>query len=67
MPKAIIDRFEGEFAIVELPNKDYANLPKKLLPKTAREGDVISIEIDAKETRDRTANMQELKNKVWEK
>ncbi len=40
----IIDRFEGDWAIIEDGNKTF-NLPRKLLPKGAREGDVILIRV----------------------
>lgn len=48
--KFIIDRFEGDIAI--LVNDITLNLPRSILPKEAREGDVISIEIkiDREET-----------------
>ncbi|HOL55499.1 MAG: DUF3006 domain-containing protein [Dictyoglomi bacterium] len=48
--KFIIDRFEGDIAI--LVNDITLNLPRSILPEEAREGDVISIEIkiDREET-----------------
>lgn len=39
----IIDRFEGEFAIVELPCDVHENILRSLLPKDAKEGDVLVI------------------------
>jgi hypothetical protein len=50
--KVIIDRFEGEFAVVELPDRSTAELPRVLVPG-AKEGDVIHIEIDVEETQRR--------------
>jgi len=41
-----IDRFEGNFALVELEDKTLANMPKTRLPQDAKEGDIISINID---------------------
>lgn len=40
----IIDRFEGDLAIIEDGNKTF-NLPRKLLPKGAREGSVILVRV----------------------
>ena len=40
--KIIIDRFEGDSAVVELPGKVIINVPK-ILFTNAKEGDVISI------------------------
>ena len=35
-----IDRFEGKFAVVELENKKFANIPREAIPEKAKEGDV---------------------------
>jgi hypothetical protein len=47
----VIDRFEGEYALIKM-NKKIFHVPKTLIPKGAREGDVvvISINIDKKAT-----------------
>ena len=47
---AVIDRFEGKFAVVELPDGGFANLPRALVPADADEGSVLRIETDAAET-----------------
>lgn len=57
--KVIIDRFEGEFAVVEIAKGSFANIPK-LLVEGAKEGDVISIEIDRNETEARKKNIKNL-------
>lgn len=50
-----IDRFEGEFAVCELQDMSFANLPKIFLPKGAGEGSTLSIELDKdQEQADRT-------------
>ena len=41
----IVDRFEGDWIVIEGDEKQYFNLPKKLLPE-AQEGDVILIKAD---------------------
>lgn len=38
----IIDRFEGEYALIEYKKRVF-HMPKTLLPKEAKEGDVINI------------------------
>ncbi|MEG6615757.1 DUF3006 domain-containing protein [Peptococcaceae bacterium 1198_IL3148] len=40
----IIDRFENEWAVIEFDRQVF-NLPKSLLPPTAKAGDVITINI----------------------
>lgn len=64
--KVIIDRFEGDFAVVELPDKTMVNMLKTLLPSEAKEGDVISITVDKEETKNRRAHIEKLMNDVWE-
>ncbi len=63
--QVIIDRFEGAYAIVELPDKTMANIPKTLLPD-AKEGDVINITVDKNATEKRRKDIQSLMNDVWE-
>ena len=48
--KFIIDRFEGDFAVVELDNGNFENMPKTFLPQNAKEGDCIIISIDSNTT-----------------
>jgi len=62
--KVIIDRFEGNFAVVELGNEKLANLPKALLPDGAGEGSVISIELDVGETELRRQKIRDISSKI---
>lgn len=64
--KIIIDRFEGDFAVLELQNKEMVNIPKVIIPPEAVEGDVISIEINREETVKRKNNIKNLMNDLWE-
>lgn len=64
--KVIIDRFEGDFAIVELPDMTFADMPKVLIPDGAKEGDVLSIEIDKDATRVRRKRIEKLMDDLWE-
>lgn len=64
--KIIIDRYEEEFVVVELDNKQMINIPKEIIPSDAKEGDVISIEIDVDETNSRKENIHKLMSELWE-
>lgn len=41
----VIDRFEGDWAIIETENRDTFNLPQGVLPPGLKEGDAISIQV----------------------
>jgi len=64
--KVIIDRFEGEYAIVELPDRSTVDMPKKLIPQGAKEGDVLKIEVDKDETAKRKERIKKLMDELWE-
>lgn len=63
--KVIIDRFEGDYAVVEIEVGKCVNIPKILVPN-AKEGDVINIEIDKNETEERKKNIKNLMNNIFE-
>ncbi|HHU51468.1 MAG TPA: DUF3006 domain-containing protein [Firmicutes bacterium] len=56
----IIDRFEGKFAIIELEKGKFLQIPREILPPEAREGDVITLKIDRKQTAQRRRKVEEL-------
>ena len=62
----IIDRFEGDWAVIEFDRKTF-NLPKLLLPAEAKEGDVIDIEvtIDRKATASRKESTSKLVDSLF--
>ena len=62
----VIDRFEGEFAVVELADGKIAELPKALLPIGAKEGDTVKIFVDEYKTIKREKEIKELMDDVWE-
>ena len=65
--KYVIDRFENHYAIAELEDKSgYVNIPKAALPPSAKEGDVISIEIDLVATQKRKEQADKLRYHVWD-
>lgn len=41
----IIDRFEGDWAVIETENRQTFNLPREILPAGTREGDVLAISV----------------------
>lgn len=67
MVQLIIDRFEGNIAIVELADKSIASIPKSVLPPQAKEGDVIRIEVDTVETSKRKTTARDLMGELWKK
>lgn len=64
--RLIIDRFEGEFAVVELENGDTIDMPKKILPDNALEGDIIYIKVNKEKTKSRKENIEKLCKGMWE-
>lgn len=60
----IIDRFEGELAVVELPEGGFVSIPALLVPD-AKEGDAVRIEIDAEYTAKREQDIDDLFKKLF--
>lgn len=63
--EVVIDRFEGEIAIVELPDKRFAEIALALLPG-AEEGDVVEITLNQAKTEMRKKEIHSLMESVWE-
>lgn len=63
----IIDRFEGDYAVIEYNNSTF-DLPRSLLPNDAKEGDVlnISITIDQDKTKQQKENVTKLMEDLFE-
>ncbi|SHN63964.1 DUF3006 domain-containing protein [Desulfitobacterium chlororespirans] len=69
--KGIIDRFEGEFAVVEQEDRVIINVPRHVLPREAKEGDILILsngeyQIDPSETAKRKKRIEELSRELWE-
>lgn len=65
----VIDRFEGDFAIVESDDGKMLNIKISLLPKDISEGDVINLDtltIDKKETEKRKKNIEKIFEDLFE-
>lgn len=64
--KVIIDRFEGDYAVVELPNRCMIDLPIVLVPQGAREGDTLDISVDQDDTEQRRKRIEKLTEDLWQ-
>ncbi|MDW7674673.1 MAG: DUF3006 domain-containing protein [Bacillota bacterium] len=65
--KAVLDRFEGEFAVVLVGEDEvHVNMPKSLLPHGAREGSwlKLNIELDPEATERQREKISELLAKL---
>lgn len=65
--KVVIDRFEEQDALVELESREIVRMPKSLVPKGGKEGDVLDITIDEQETRFRKEKAKERMKNLWER
>lgn len=63
--EVIVNRIEGDYLILELPNGNVVDVSKELIPE-AKEGDIIKILIDKEKTDIRRKEMQELVDSVFE-
>ena len=63
--KVILDRFEEDFALVELENKEIVNIPR-IWVSEAEEGDIIEIRICKEETRQRQEEIEKIANDLFE-
>lgn len=64
--KLVIDRFEGAWAVVEYDGETF-DMPRNLLPVTAKEGDTltISLRIDPTETDERRKKIESLMDDLF--
>jgi len=66
----IIDRFEGNWAVIEI-NGATNNIDKSIVDSTAKEGDVVTLvngvwKVDAEATAERSRHIKSLMDSVWE-
>ena len=65
--KVIIDRFEEEEVVVELEHGGFIQVSKRIFPSEVKEGDIVSINIEKEETKERAKYMmQEIMKDMWE-
>ena len=60
----IIDRFEGDFAVVETSN-GIVNIPRTDMPPAAQEGDVLVLDLDKTGTEARKERINGMMNKLF--
>lgn len=68
--RAVIDRFEGDLAVVLVGDEEYRlDVPRRFLPPGAREGDVLALgwEIDRRETEARRERVRGLIDELRQK
>lgn len=68
--KYTIDRFEGDFAVLEAEDKTMQNVPRTLLPESAKEGDCLNWDgerylLDEAETAARSARIKRKMDALW--
>ncbi len=56
--KIVIDRFEGDFAVAELPDGRFCNIPRCIIPEGASEGCIIDITINKADTETRAGHIR---------
>lgn len=62
----IIDRFEGDTAVIEAGSV-YFNVPRSALPQDSAEGDCLKIETDRQATVQRRSEAEDMMRKLFEK
>ena len=60
----IIDRFEGDFVVVETAN-GFVNIPRTDVPTAAKEGDVLVLSLDKNETEVRKKRIDGMMNSLF--
>lgn len=66
----IVDRFEGEYVVVETPQKEVINIKKSLVDNDVKEGDCLikvgdNFIIDIEETKKRKEEISNLMKGMW--
>ena len=63
--KWIVDRIEGDYAIVELENGKAVDIPLISLPEDIKEGAVINVSVDKAETEKRKEIIDSLAKRLF--
>ena len=63
--KIIVDRFEGNIAVVELEDGNIIDCPKALLPPNAKEGSIINITVDENATEEKLQKLTIRMNRLF--
>ncbi|WMJ80108.1 DUF3006 domain-containing protein [Clostridium sp. MB40-C1] len=66
----VIDRFEGDFAVIELDDGKMINVKRNILPKEMKEGYVLNMDeqitFDYEETQRRKAEIEKMMEDLFE-
>lgn len=62
--EVIVDRFEGDYAIIELDIGKFVSVPKELFPN-AKEGDIVDITILHSKTEERKDKIKNLMDELF--
>ena len=68
--RLVIDRFEGMYVVCELENGEFIDVPKKDIPKEAKEGDILiktdnGYCVDITATENKRKEIKERMNKLF--
>ena len=64
--RIVIDRFEGDFAVCEVDEGKFINLPKELFPD-ANEGDIVLIQVLKDESKEKKKKLDNRLKKLFDK
>ena len=64
--KVIIDRIEGNYAVVELKDGNVVDMSIKLLPKGSVEGSIIEITLKKEESKIKKDKIKKATEDMWE-
>ena len=62
----IIDRFEGDFVVIETSN-GFINIPKDDIPLNAREGDILDLSVNKNNTEARKKRINSMMDDLFKK
>jgi hypothetical protein len=63
--KYTIDRFEGNYAVVEFENGKCVDIPRVAIPTEAKEGDIIIASVDKVETAKRRNEIRKMEDNLF--
>lgn len=68
--EVIVDRFEGDYAVCEKPNRQMIDIRREKLPPNVKEGDVLTIidnqiTINTERRKEREERIRNLMNDLW--
>lgn len=64
--QVIIDRYEGNFAVVQMPDGKMIDMPKELIPPHAKEGAILEIIYNDVKTKNRETEIINKMNKLFD-